>query len=168
MSQNNMLRLVAKLTFSQVMWRKLPWQPNNFVKMSLTPTDTTCIHCTSARQEALLWQRDRAMRLSVEILQLNSALAKVAWTSRSVCWFTVVCTVWRRCTCRTTSSALRTRTVVVSSRHRHHFWLSDEQDSVPSATVPSQWSAVASGTLFPADSYWHLPPVLTPYSRTVV
>jgi len=24
----------------------------------------------------------------------------------------------------------------------------DEQDSVPSATVPSQWSAVASGTLF--------------------
>jgi len=33
-------------------------------------------------------------------------------------------------------------------RHRHHFWLSDEQDSVPSATVPSQWSAVASGTLF--------------------
>jgi len=66
--------------------------------------------------------------------------------------------------------------------------------SVPSATVPSQWSAVASGTLFlipspllhhslssghashhtclnghsPADSYWHLPPVLTPDSRTVV
>jgi len=42
------------------------------------------------------------------------------------------------CTCRTTSSASRTRIVVVSGRHRHHFWLSDEQDSVPSATVPSQ------------------------------
>jgi len=56
----------------------------------------------------------------------------------SVCWFTVVCTVWRRCTCRSTSSASRTRTVVVSGRHRHHFWLSDEQDSVPSATMPSQ------------------------------
>ena len=62
---------------------------------------------------------------------------------------TVVCTVLRRSTCRTTSIASRTRTVVVSGRHRHHFWLSDERDSVPSATVPSQWSAVASGTLFP-------------------
>jgi len=69
-------------------------------------------------------------------------------TSRSVCWFTVVCTVWHRCTCRTTSSTSRTRTIVVSGRHRHHFWLSDEQDSVPSATVLSQLSAVASGTLF--------------------
>ena len=64
-------------------------------------------------------------------------------------YFTVVCTVLRRSTCRTTSSASWTRTVVVSGRRRHHFWLSDEQDSVPSATVPSQWSAVASGTLFP-------------------
>ena len=66
-------------------------------------------------------------------------------------------------------------------------------NSVPSATVPSQWSAVASGTLpvsvtsapslavfrsrlksylfersFPADSYWYLPPVLTSDSRLAV
>jgi len=29
----------------------LPWQPNNVTKMSSTPTDTTCIRCTSARKQ---------------------------------------------------------------------------------------------------------------------
>jgi len=97
----------------------------------------------------VLWKscrlRDRVQVTTVRELTISRSVT-VSFTVAPQLY--VVCTVWRRCTCRTTSSASRTRTVVVSGRHRHHFWLSDEQDSVPSATVPSQWSAVASGTFF--------------------
>jgi len=41
--------------FSICQWT-LPWQPNNVMKMLSTPTDTTCIPCTSARKRiAIAW-----------------------------------------------------------------------------------------------------------------
>jgi len=49
---------------------------DKLVAQSLCNSTASCftIHCATSEQVALLWQRDRATRLSVEILQLQNIL----------------------------------------------------------------------------------------------
>jgi len=62
----------------------------------------------------------------------------------------VICTDWLMIKCRRHVTTDHFKIYV--KIHRAASALNYEQDSVPSATVPSQWSAVASGTLFPFPS----------------
>jgi len=46
----------GSIAYFRICQGAMPWQPNNVEKMLSTPTDTTCICCTSARKRiAIAW-----------------------------------------------------------------------------------------------------------------
>jgi len=83
---------LGSIPYFPIFQGKLPWQPNNIAKLLSTPTNTTCIRCTSARKRIAIswscyahWQRKWCLYIVWkfrEILSSNSRVDRAhLWTS---------------------------------------------------------------------------------------